>query len=195
VLAAQPVRPRPCEGDRRRAPAEQPGDDRLVRRSRTTPADLRKTPRWAWPLDCLLADQGWWQTWLPRLYQLFGSEAPGRGAASEDTGYVDLLGYLFPPIGGTSWCPPEYAALAGPTAPAPGHGLPSGPGRARSWEPVVRHVALALAALEATEDPDADAYHAMRVQAEITGPWVSVLRHLLGRSPAELSELPLWTGR
>jgi hypothetical protein len=167
----------------------------LARLNRSTPADLRKTPRWAWPLDCLLADEGWWQAWLPRLYQLLGSEAPGRGAASQDTGYVDLLSYLLPPIGATTWCSPEYGTLARSTAPAQGSGLPSGPGRARSWEPVVRHAALALAALEATEDPDADAYHAMRVQAEITGPWVSFLRHLLGRSPAELGELPIWTVR
>jgi hypothetical protein len=167
----------------------------LARLNRSTPADLRKTPRWAWPLDCLLADKGWWQAWLPSLYQLLGSEAPGRGGASEDTGYVDLLSYLFPPIGATTWCSPEYGTLARSTAPAQGSGLPSGPGRARSWEPVVRHAALALAALEATEDPDADAYHAMRVQAEITGPWVSFLRHLLGRSPAELGELPIWTVR
>jgi hypothetical protein len=132
---------------------------------------------------------------LPRLYQLLGSEAPGRGVASADTGYVDLLGHLYPPIGATTWCSPEYGALAQSTAPASGHGLPLGPGRARSWAPVIRHVALALVALETTEDSDADPYHAMRVQAEITGPWVSVLRHLLGRSPAELSQLPLWTGR
>jgi hypothetical protein len=60
---------------------------------------------------------------------------------------------------------------------------------------VVRHVALALAALETTEDSDADADHAMRLQAEITGPSVSVLRHLLGRSPAELNDPPLSMGR
>lgn len=35
----------------------------------------------------------------------------------------------------------------------------------------------------------------MRVETEITGPWVSVLRHLLGKSPAELHDLPLWIGR
>ncbi len=62
-------------------------------------------------------------------------------------------------------------------------------------EPVIRHVTLALAALEATEASAADPYHAMRVEAEITGPWVSVLRHLLGKSPAELHDLPLWIGR
>ena len=31
----------------------------------------------------------------------------------------------------------------------------------------------------------------MRLQAEITRAWVSVLRHLLCRSPAELNDLPL----
>ncbi len=57
------------------------------------------------------------------------------------------------------------------------------------------HVARALAALEATEAASADPYHAMRVQAEIGGPWVGTLRHLLGKSPAGLCDLPLSIAR
>ncbi len=56
---------------------------------------------------------------------------------------------------------------------------------------MIRHTALAFAALDATEASGADPYHAMRVQAEISGSWVGVLRHLLGKSPAELRDLPL----
>jgi hypothetical protein len=56
---------------------------------------------------------------------------------------------------------------------------------------VIRHVARGLGALEVAEQPDADPIHGMRVQAEISGPWVDTLRHLLGKSPAALRDLPL----
>ncbi len=62
-------------------------------------------------------------------------------------------------------------------------------------QPAIRHVALALTTLEATEAPGADPCHATRVQVEIGGPWVRTLRHLLGKSPAELRDLPLWIAR
>jgi hypothetical protein len=167
----------------------------LAEQRRATPADLQQTPRWAWPLDCLLADDDWWGSWLPKLYELLGSEAPGRSAAHADHCYLDLMAYLFPPIGSVTWRSLKYrAAVQTDTSSSPVR-LTAGPGRALAWEPVIRHVARALAALETTEAPDADPYHAMRVQAEISGPWVGVLRHLLGKSPAELHDLPLWATR
>ncbi len=164
-------------------------------RTTTLPADLAETPRWAWPLDCLLADEQWWQRWLPRLHELLGSEAAGRGDALDDRGYVDLLAYLFPPIGEVTWRSLGYQAAAQAQARVPARGLVGGPGRAIAWEPVIRHAALALAALEATEVSGADPFHAIRVHAEVSGSWLSTLRHLLGKSPAELRDMPLWIGR
>ncbi len=167
-------------------------------RTTTTPAELAETPRWAWPLDCLLSDDHWWQLWLPKLYELLGSEAPGRGDALDDRGYVDLLAHLFPPIGDVTWRSPEYTAAAHAITSAPHEprmGIGSGPVQPLVWEPVIRHVAIALAALEAVRQSGADPYHAMRVQTEISGPWVGTLRHLLGKSPTELRDLPLWVGR
>jgi hypothetical protein len=31
-------------------------------------------PRWEWPLEKLLADDAWWDRWLPRLYELLGDQ-------------------------------------------------------------------------------------------------------------------------
>src|SRR5215471_13932759 len=47
---------------------------RLAEQQRASSDEMEQTPRWAWPLDCLLADAAWWDRWLPRLYQLLGSE-------------------------------------------------------------------------------------------------------------------------
>jgi hypothetical protein len=167
----------------------------LAQMRKTTPAELAETPRWAWPLDCLLADAEWWSSWLPRLYELLGSDAGNYSSrereALDERGYVDLMTHLFPPIGDLTWRSPRYreASLA-EAASQPANTMLSGLGRSHAWEPVIRHVARALAALEATEQTGADAYHAMRVQAEISGPWIMVLRHLLGGSLPELRELP-----
>jgi hypothetical protein len=158
---------------------------------RTRPADLQRMPRWAWPLDLLLDDADWWKSWLPRLYELLGSEvgnfAGRHREGMDDRGYVDLVSFLFPPRGGVTWRSPDYGALASDqSAPALHIG---GPTTAGAWDAVVRHVALALAALEAIEQQDADPFHAMRVRSEITGTWVGVLRHLLGESSPELQRL------
>ncbi len=59
------------------------------------------------------------------------------------------------------------------------------PVRAEVWEPVVRHVALALTALEMTCQDARDAYTHLRVEAEVRGEWLWTLGAMLGegRSP------------
>ncbi|HEY7201967.1 MAG TPA: hypothetical protein VIC57_17225 [Candidatus Dormibacteraeota bacterium] len=164
-------------------------------------------PRWEWPLDVLLADAEWWDRWLPRLYELLGRrlapEPPPsrrpygeRGPAPEpmvdERGYADLLGFLFPPVtdpaGPLTWRSPDYPAAAA-IADAGASGAEGGPRRslrAQVWEPVIRHVAEALCALESTGEPGADAYLRLRAEAEITGPWARTLRHLVGEEEPEL---------
>jgi hypothetical protein len=169
----------------RRQLARQPGADA---------SEATRLPRWAWPMDSLLADAGWWQMWLPRLYELLGSDlglmVSDRRSNLDERGYVDLMGHLFPPVGGTTWRSPAYPDASRMCA-APDDAIVSNrPRRSAVWEPVVRHVARALAALEATERAGADAYHALRVQAELSGPWIRTLRYLLGESPGELQRLP-----
>jgi hypothetical protein len=87
-----------------------------------------------------------------------------------------------------TWRSPGYRAALASDQSAPASHI-GGPATAGAWDAVVRHVALALAALEAIEQPEADPFHAMRVPSEIAGPWVGVLRHLLGESTPELGRL------
>jgi hypothetical protein len=163
----------------------------------TPPGELERMPRWSWPLDSLLGDAEWWDAWLPRLYELMGRETgydPESRTAVDDRGYIDLMGLLFPAADRVTWrslmYPVAATAGAGPgrtetRSPAATVSEP-GEDRAHAWEPVIRHAARALTALEATERPDADAYRALQVQAEIMGPWVAVLRQLVGPSSREL---------
>ena len=58
--------------------------------------------------------------------------------------------------------------------------------RAQVWEPVLRHVAEALCALESTSQPGADPYLRLRAEAEIAGPWARILRYLVGEEEPEL---------
>ncbi len=153
--------------------------------------DRPRGARWEWPLEALLQDERWWEAWLPRLYELLGQELQGQFAAADQLprdarGYVDLMAYLFPPIGDTDWRSPAYrgAALAASAAPA---AVPTmrpvlGPLRGHVWEPVVRHVAEALAALESTGAEGTDAYLRLRAKAEIIGPWSEALFRLLGEA-------------
>ncbi|TMC06789.1 MAG: hypothetical protein E6J41_17620 [Chloroflexi bacterium] len=147
--------------------------------------------RWEWPLETLLQDERWWEAWLPRLYELLGQELQGQFAAADQLprdarGYIDLMSYLFPPIGDTDWRSPAYggAALAASAAPVAAQTMPPtlGPLRGHVWEPVVRHVAEALAALESTGAEGADAYLRLRAKAEIIGPWSEALFRLLGEA-------------
>ena len=121
-----------------------------------------------------------------------GSDGPGLRQPPTHGGYVDLMELMFPAIDGVTWRSLQYpAAAASRNSTSQHRDRVSGPGRALAWEPVIRHMARGLAALEAAEQPAADPYHGMRVQAEISGPWIDTLCHLLGGSPAALRELPL----
>jgi hypothetical protein len=60
----------------------------------------------------------------------------------------------------------------------------------------VRHVALALAALETTSHDASDAYTHLRVEAEIRSEWMRTLEVMLGEAavsnePAGLPRVPL----
>ncbi|HLH68397.1 MAG TPA: hypothetical protein VKY90_05085 [Candidatus Dormibacteraeota bacterium] len=57
-------------------------------------------------------------------------------------------------------------------------GLP--PARQRVWEPVVRHVAAALGALERCAEEGADSQLRLEWAERITGAWVRVLPQPIG---------------
>ncbi len=169
----------------------------LAGRKKATPRQLEQTPRWAWPLDSLLGDEQWWDAWLPRLYELMGRDTgydPTGRAPVDDRGYIDLMQLLFPAVDRVTWRSAMYPVAAAAGA-VPDHlekrsQAATFSGRSdvcgQVWEPVIRHVARALSALEASERPDTDAYRAVQVQAEIMGPWVSILRQVAGPSSGEL---------
>jgi hypothetical protein len=162
-------------------------------------------PRWEWPIDALLADTEWWDRWLPRLNELSGRRlAPlipqprreGSGGhlspvapAVDERGYTDVLAFLLPPIVGgemrLTWRSPDYPAAAR-REDAGRAGSPETLARAQVWEPVIRHVAEALCALESTAQAGVDAYLRLRAEAEITGPWARILRYLVGEEEPEL---------
>lgn len=154
-------------------------------------------PRWEWPMEALLADTAWWDRWLPRLGELLGRGLasvmlqPGRqqDPLVDERGYNDLLSSLFPPIadqeGTVTWRSPRYQQAA-----RRWHGGAARIDRASAladvWEPVIRHTAEAVCLLESTGSPGADPYLRLRAEAEITGPWVRVLRYLVGEDEPEL---------
>jgi hypothetical protein len=166
-----------------------------VRSSEPVPSPPSGT-RWEWPVEDLLADRAWWDRWLPRLYELLGrdlsreiaSGRPGfavgrREEVVDARGYGDLLTYLFPPVGKITWHSVEYPAAASGQATDGAHEGLQVPVRPDVWEPVLRHVALALCALEATAAANADPQLRMEAEARITGSWVHVLRTLVGEQP------------
>ena len=178
---------------------------------RNTTAELTaKLPRWRWPLETLLADDPWWDEWLPVLAELIGRKLEYDRAYGErqdagivdERGFADLMHYLFPDLqddnGQTlSWRSAAYsrcARIAWERA-DPRSGLPRRPVRAEVWEPVVRHVARALSALETTSVAPGDAYTHLRVQAEIRGEWMCTLGAILGEDggqrPDHMPRAPL----
>ncbi|TMC06867.1 MAG: hypothetical protein E6J41_17500 [Chloroflexi bacterium] len=173
-------------------------------------ADLSaRLPRWRWPLEVLLADHEWWDEWLPRLGELVGRNLQyghayddGQSASVvDDRGFADLMGYLFPNVehahgAPVRWSSPEYARYARLAWQTTGTASRwQRPVRAEVWEPVVRHVALALAALETTSQDPGDAYTHLRVEAEIRGEWMRTLEVLVGDGissrPVQLPRKPL----
>lgn len=166
----------------------------LLRRIGEGVADVGdgRGPRWEWPLEDLLADRPWWSTWLPRLHEVLGRPLPAYGIGNrqpqDERGYVDLMARLFPPIrladgADAEWHLPDYPALvlrySEPDANA-------ARARADIWQPVIRRVAVALAALEQTATPGADPVQRIHVEDELSGPWLRTLRRLTGDETADL---------
>lgn len=169
--------------------------DQIASRSRPAPAS-ETVARWEWPMDTLLDDAPWWDRWLPRLNELLGRRPVpilsvdqatlGLEAAVDDRGYHDLLGWLFPPVASEgrklTWRSPGYPAAAA----AAGHDRTHASLRTDVWEPVIRHFAEALCLLDWTGQAGADPYFRLRAEAEITGPWLRVLRYLVGEEEPHL---------
>jgi len=162
-------------------------------------------PRWEWPVGRLLTDVQWWGRWLPQVNELMGRRLaplamPARHHTQDEQpalvpqgvderGYSDLMTYLFPPVACTgitlTWRSIDYPAAA-KRVDKSADGATWTSARADVWEPVIRHVAEALCALEATGQPGADPYLRMRAEAEIVGPWVRILRYLVGDEEPQL---------
>jgi hypothetical protein len=159
--------------------------------------------RWEWPIEDLLLDDAWWDRWLPRLYELLGRDlrdsgpewATGLGHALpvvDSRGYGDLMSYLFPPVEDNgrelTWRSidyPQAAAVAARQQPHEGV-LPSI--RPHVWEPALRHVALALCALEHSARAGTDPQLRLDANERITGSWVRTLCNVVGDGHVE--ELP-----
>jgi hypothetical protein len=156
----------------------------LVDLDTTERADL-PAPRWEQPMDELLADASWWDRWLPRLYEVLGRADAGipylddGETPADNRGYTDLMARLFPPLGEVNWRSPSYpqALAANPARPAD---VPRLPARGHVWESVMRHVALALCALEDTGTGASSPHLRLEALTRITSTWVSVLHTLVG---------------
>jgi hypothetical protein len=176
--------------------AERDGLRRQIQQPRS--GGVPDAPRYEWPMIDLLADDDWWDRHLPRLYELLGRAMPGARASQygeppeaivDSRGYLDLLTLLFPPLQRgdrvvVTWRSVDYVAIA------TGQAQPKATGSAAladAWEPVIRHVAEALCALERTGEPGADPYLRLRAEDELSGPWLRILLQLIGqRSPEDL---------
>ncbi|MBO0728376.1 MAG: hypothetical protein J2P57_03900, partial [Acidimicrobiaceae bacterium] len=147
-----------------------------------------REPRWEWPVDELLADRQWWDRWLPRLYELLGRVNPFEFEAQrppvDRRGYSDLLSRLFPDAGSVTWRSPVYPSAVAGMAAEGAH--PSA--QAQVWEPVIRHVALALSALEETAQAGASPQLRLETVTRLTGSWVQALRRLAGQEMPRLPE-------
>src|SRR5262249_26466696 len=142
-----------------------------------------KAPRWEWALEDLLADREWWAMWLPRLNELLGREVRPYGLPAADKldtrGYVDLMTMLFPTVQLKGRLVAPWSSPAYPHHLRGGHEaeqsrqqphLTAAPlTTAAAWEPVVRHVATALCAIEQTCVPGADPVLRIRTEDELAG--------------------------
>jgi hypothetical protein len=160
------------------------------------PAEAPRVPRWEWAIEDILADRGWWATWLPRLYELLGRQVRrstlSRAAVHDRRGYADLLTFLFPPVRlngrpAAEWGAPDYPHYARREAQTEHRAaVATASARPEVWEPVIRHVVVALCALERTAAPGSDPVLRIRTEDELTTSWLRTLRRLTGDEPAEL---------
>ena len=156
-----------------------------------------RMPRWEWPLEDLLADRDWWHVWLPRLHQLIGRpSAPvfvhDGGCPLDGRGYVDVMATLLPPIpigDGTvvDWSSHRYPEAARRRAAG---SVPGSVSQADVWEPLLRHVTVALCDLELAAAPGTSPALRIRTEEELIGPWLQTLRRLTGDAPANLAGPP-----
>ncbi len=158
-------------------------------------------PRWEWAIEDILADSDWWAIWLPRLYELLGRQfagyALGQQEARDERGYIDLLAFLFPAVEAeagvlTTWNSRAYPHHARSREQSEHRDsrtidMPRGGPRWAVWEAAIRHVVVALAALEVCAVPGADPLLRIRTVDELGGPWLRTLRRLTGQ---EASDLP-----
>jgi hypothetical protein len=155
--------------------------------------DNPPAPRWELPVDKLLADTSWWDRWLPRLYELLGRADAGipyldsnGETPADDRGYTDLMGRLFPPAGSVTWASPDYPLTVEKSACRGANDGLRPPGRVQAWEPVLRHVTLALCALEDSGQSAANPQLRLETLTRLTGTWVTVLNALVGEKSAHL---------
>jgi hypothetical protein len=149
-------------------------------------------------LKDLLADMGWWDRWLPRLNELLGrglcrepqyGGRPGFAMGHpepvvDNRGYSDVLTFFFPTVGDISWRSPGYPHAVAAAGADSAHEGCRATARPEVWDPVLRHVALALCALESTAQSGTDLQLRLEVEARLTGSWVQVLNNLIGKEPA-----------
>jgi hypothetical protein len=165
-----------------------------------TSTEAPPVPRWGWAIEGVLADRAWWETWLPRLNELLGRRYPRYGMGAEEAfdarGYADLMAFLFPPVRQNGrvvaeWHAPEYPRWALYVARSEEHVIEAtAPARPALWEPVIRHVVVALCALEQTSIPGADPVLLIRTENEVASSWLRTLRRLTGEDAADLPDAP-----
>ncbi|MBO0835715.1 MAG: hypothetical protein J2P28_09370, partial [Actinobacteria bacterium] len=151
----------------------------------------RPEPRWEWPVEELVADSSWWDRWLPRLYELLGRadqifDIDTEVLPVDLRGYSDLMSRLFPAAGSVTWRSPEYCSAVASVAAEgveEGHRLSV---QAQVWEPVIRHVALALSALEETGQPGSSPQLRLETVTRLTGSWAQILLNLVGQDTSRL---------
>jgi hypothetical protein len=165
---------------------------RTLRGEPTYPANV---PRWRQPLPVILAERDWWATWYPELCKLLSRHTSRRklsstgvgdgGPVLDSDGYFDLLEFLFPalrgPRGTVTWRSPNY-----PTTAERSHQDDGGRPLKPAWESVIRHVVVAMTALEEARN----ASLLISVEDQIRHGWLSTLLCLVGEAPPGSSASP-----
>jgi hypothetical protein len=103
----------------------------------------------------------------------------------DDRGYNNVLSFLFPSVGDVSWRSPAYPAVAASAGTQGANEGPRPPVRPYAWEPVLRHVSVALCALEQAAKGDGNPQLHLDAVDRITNSWLRVLKHLVGQGPAD----------